>query len=449
MKTKEPDTISIIGSGLSGSLLAIYLARIGFRVNIYEARPDMRITGIRGGRSINMALSDRGIHSLEEAGILEEVLAKAIPMKGRIIHTGGGVTTLQPYCGRAGHHINSISRGGLNITLMNHAEKYGNVRFYFNHRCTGMDFDTGEVRFQNSVTGSVMAISAGTVIATDGAGSAVRKDMLTQGRFNYSQKFLDHGYKELEIPPAANGSFRMDKNGLHIWPKGYFMLIALPNYEGSFTCTLFLPFEGEICWASLDSEIKVKTFFSEQFPDALEMMPSLAEDFFQNPVGFMATVKCFPWHVKGKALLLGDAAHAVVPFYGQGMNCAFEDCSVLSRCIEKYGTDWNKVFCGYEQLRKVNTDAIADLAEENFIEMRDRVTDPLFAMKRKLEMMLEEKYADYKSKYSLVTFSKEVPYSVAMERGRRQDELLLKICANIKDVSTFNIDEIMRKIKAL
>jgi kynurenine 3-monooxygenase len=460
------EKVIIIGAGLSGSLLAIYLAKRGIQTDIYEARPDMRTVEMSAGRSINLALSNRGIAALREVGLDEYMLAEAVPMYGRMIHDIQGRTKLLPYSGRQGEYINSVSRAGLNIALMNEAEKYDGVKFYFNEG--GVDFDskTGETKLKSG-----KIVKADTTIGTDGAGSVIRNSMFHQiPRFNFSQKWLEHGYKELHIPPAENGGFRMEKNALHIWARHSFMMIALPNFDGSFTCTLFLAHTGENSFEQIlfpretrqthkenpkseirnpKSENAVLFFFQTHFPDAIPLMPTLVEDFFANPVGNLGTIKCFPLHVSGKSLLIGDSAHAVVPFYGQGMNCSFEDCRVLNLLIEKHGPDWETVFEEYGRLRKDNTDAIADMAEENFYEMRDAVADPVFQRKRELETKLEQTFPDYFSKYSMVTFREDLPYSLAKEKGNAQDKLLMEICADIDDISKLDLNEVMKKVNEI
>jgi len=466
--------VSIIGAGLAGSLLAIYLARRGMTVDVYEARGDMRNEQVAAGRSINLALSDRGIAALREVGMDEYMLAEAIPMNGRMIHSPASETKLLPYSGRKGEYINSISRGGLNIALMNEADKYDNVRFHFNERCVDFDCGTAEAKFSSGKT-----VISDTVIATDGAGSAVRNAMLHGGveRFDFSQDWLEHGYKELHIPPMERrhlagedrANFAIEPNALHIWPRHKFMMIGLPNFDGSFTCTLFLahsgshPYEGGVDAASADGvvlsgepsfdrltdEAAVLDFFNREFRDAVPLMPTLIEDFFHNPTGNLGTIKCFPWNAGGKALLLGDSAHAVVPFYGQGMNCAFEDVRVLDSLIDEMGTDWEAVFTEYGRLRKPNTDAIADMAEENFYEMRDATANPVFQRKRELETKLEQTYPDYFSKYSMVTFREDLPYAVAKEKGNAQDALLMKICAETPDSSAIELPDVMAKIRSL
>jgi kynurenine 3-monooxygenase len=470
--------VIIIGAGLSGSLLAIYLAKRGIESEIYEARGDMREEEMSAGRSINLALSNRGIAALKEVGMDEYMLAEAVPMFGRMIHATDGQMKLLPYSGRSGEYINSISRAGLNIALITEAEKYDGVEFFFNEKCVDFDCVSGEAEFESG------AIAKGdTVIATDGAGSKVRNAMLHGGvsRFNFSQSWLEHGYKELHIPPADSASdlffpvrtgsgsdllnpafltaeiqqvatasrSDMEKNALHIWARGSFMMIALPNFDGSFTCTLFLAHKGENSFEQLTDEKSLLDFFQTNFPDAISLMPTLVEDFFANPTGNLGTIKCFPWNVGGKALLLGDSAHAIVPFYGQGMNASFEDCRILNELIETHGTDWETVFDEFTTARKPNADAIAQMAEENFYEMRDAVADPVFQRKRELETKLEQTFPDYFSKYSMVTFREDLPYTVARDKGNAQDKLLMEICANVENVGELDLDYVKTKVNLL
>jgi kynurenine 3-monooxygenase len=470
--------VIIVGAGLAGSLLSIYLARRGMQVDVYEARGDMRNEEVAAGRSINLALSDRGIAALRGVGMDEYMLAEAVPMYGRMIHSLSGETKLLPYSGRQGEYINSVSRSGLNIALINEAEKHPGINFIFTERCADFDVASGEVTFTSGRTAR-----GDTVIATDGAGSAVRQSMERRmPAFESSSVFLEHGYKELHIPPGPNGEFLLEKNALHIWPRHQFMMIALPNSDGSFTCTLFLARKSEpgavatgavisgseergatspvaiapgtdssrhAAFDQLNRPEDVLDFFSREFPDALELMPTLVEDFFDNPTGELGTLKCWPWNVEGKALLLGDAAHAVVPFYGQGMNCAFEDVRVLDSLIDEHGASWGHIYEEYGQLRKINTDAIADMAEENFYEMRDRVADPVFQRKRELETKLEQKYPDYFSKYSMVTFREDLPYSSAKAKGNEQDRLLMGICARVEDVNALDLETVMDQVRSL
>lgn len=445
--------VVIIGAGLAGSLLAIYLAKRKIAVDVYEARGDMRLEEIAAGRSINLALSDRGIAGLREVGMDEYMLAEAVPMYGRMIHSVSGETKLLKYSGREGEYINSVSRAGLNIALINEAEKYDNVKFHFNERCIGFDCLSGEAKFKSGKTAK-----GDTVIASDGAGSAVRISMLQGGveRFDLSQKWLAHGYKELHIPPSADGGFLLEKNALHIWPRHQFMMIALPNFDGSFTCTLFLAHKSaENAFDQLTTGEAVTAFFTREFPDALELMPTLVEDFFHNPTGNLGTIKCSPWNVGRKALLLGDAAHAMVPFYGQGMNCAFEDVRVLDSLLSDRAAssggqfDWKEIFEEFGESRKINADAICDMAEENFYEMRDATADPIFQRKRELETKLEHTFPDYFSKYSMVTFREDLPYSVANGRGNAQDKLLMQICADAQNVDELNLDDVMQKVREI
>ena len=443
--------VIIVGAGLSGSLLGIYLAKRGLEVEVYESRADMRKTEVAAGRSINLALSDRGIAALREIGMDEYMLAEAVPMRGRMIHAIDGGTKLLPYSGRQGEYINSISRSGLNIALINEAEKRGGVKFRFNQKCVRFDANTGGALFENVRAGGRKTVRGDALIATDGAGSVVRKAMLDGGvpRFNFAQSWLEHGYKELHIPPGEDGNFQLEKNALHIWARHQFMMIALPNFDGSFTCTLFLAHTGENSFEELTDEKSLLQFFETNFPDAIPLMPTLVEDFFANPIGNLGTIKCFPWNVGGKALLLGDSAHAIVPFYGQGMNASFEDCRVLNDLIEKRGANWETVFDEFTKARKPNADAIAEMAEENFYEMRDAVADPIFVRKRELETKLEQTFPDYFSKYSMVTFREDLPYSVAKQKGNTQDELLMEICADVKNAEEIDLNEVMEKVKIL
>jgi len=432
MLRNTSNKITLIGAGPAGSLLAIYLAQRDFHVEIYERRPDMRKTPISAGRSINLAISTRGIHALREAGVLDAIMKIAVPMKGRMMHAITGELTFQRYGKDDTEVIYAVLRSELSMALMNEAEKHPNVKIHFNERCTGMDFKTGEIELQDDdIIGPTQKVPTAVVIGTDGSASAIRMDMLKSGLFNFSQQYLEHGYKELTIPAGANGEYKIEKNALHIWPRKTYMLIALPNIDGSFACIFFFPFAGEPSFASLGSEEKVLDFFAAQFPDVVPLMPNLLENYFSNPIGAMVTIKCAPWHIDDKALLLGDAAHAIVPFFGQGVNCAFESCAYLAECIDKHENDWSKVFTEFENLRKVNTDAIAELALENFIEMRDHVADPKFLFKKKVEQALQQKYpALFIPKYSMVTFHR-LPYSTALSRGKIQDRILAELCGTI------------------
>lgn len=445
---KKNEKILIIGAGLCGSLLALRLAQRGYQIELREERKDLRKHDISAGKSINLAFSDRGIKALKMAGVVEKVFPLCIPMHGRMIHSIYGETFMSNYSGRADEYINSVSRGELNALLLNEVEQFENVDLIFDSPCKAVDLETNTATFENSITGITEDVSAAIIFGADGAGSILRKELFLQRKllFSYSQQFLDHGYKELTIPPTKEGGFRTLKNALHIWPRGKYMLIALPNLDGSFTVTLFLPHSGtDYSFEALNSKEKVTSFFAEQFADAVKMMPELAEDYFNNPVGNLGTIKCNPWNYKGKTLILGDAAHAVVPFYGQGMNASFEDVYVLDQYIEKYPGDWATIFTEYEKERKKDADAIGDLAVENFYEMRDHVANPVFQEKRKIELELEKQF-DYHSKYSMVTFNEKMPYSEAKKIGNAQDKALLNLIVDGK-IEGLSLDEIHKKVK--
>jgi kynurenine 3-monooxygenase len=419
--------VTLIGAGLNGPLLGILLKRRGIEVEIYERRPDMRQTRVNAGRSINLALSTRGIHALQQADLWDQMYDIVIAMKGRMMHSTAGDLTFQPYGKNAAEVIHSISRAELNMALMNAAEEQG-AKIHFHERCIGFDMKTGEIRLRNEETGEELVRGGGVVIACDGANSAVRSEMLKLNRFNFSQQHLDYGYKELTIPAGANGEHLLDKGALHIWPRGNHMLIALPNIDGTFACILFLPFDGAESFASLSTPAEAVHFFEQRFPDAARLMPQLESNYASNPTGSMATIKCFPWRTRDTSLLLGDAAHAIVPFFGQGINCGFEDCTSLVKLVDRHGFDWERVFSEFESERKVNTDAIAEMAIENFTEMRDRVADPRFLFKKKAELALEERFPNlFVPKYSMVTFHR-IPYSVALARGVVQDKILAELC---------------------
>lgn len=415
----------IIGAGLVGSLHAVYLAKRGVKVEMYERRPDMRTVDISAGRSINLAISHRGLKALDRVGLKEKVLEMVIPMPGRMVHDVEGNTNFQPY-GKEGQHINSVSRGGLNALLMDEAEKAG-VEIQFNKRCINFNLDEGKATFRDEVSGKVTEVTADHIYGTDGAFSEVRHAMMMTDRFNYSQTYLQHGYKELSIPAAEDGGFRIEKNALHIWPRGGYMLIALPNLDGSFTVTLFLAFEGKYAFENLHTEQQVLDFFNEVFPDVVPHMPTLVEDFFANPTASLCTVRCFPWRYKDKALIFGDASHAIVPFYGQGMVSGFEDCHVFDQLADEHWNDKELLFDKFQESRKPDADAITDLALRNFIEMRDLVADPKFLLRKQIEKKLSAKHPDkWVPLYEMVTFS-ELRYSEALARGKEQDKIMEQI----------------------
>lgn len=425
------ERIAIIGAGLVGSLQAIFMAKKGYKVDVYERRPDMRKAKISAGRSINLALSNRGWKALETAGIKHEVDKIAIPMYGRMMHDEKGELTYQAY-GKEGEAIYSVSRGGLNKLLMEQAESFENVDFHFNLSCQDVKLDSNELIFKSN-EGEIVSATPDRIFATDGAFSAIRSKLMKTDRFNYNQFYLDHGYKELYIPPAKDGSYLIDKNALHIWPRGNYMLIALANEDGSFTCTLFFPFDGEKSFNSLKTQDEVAEFFESIFPDTIEIMPTLVEDYFNNPTSSLVTVRCSPWNHQDRILLMGDASHAIVPFYGQGMNSGFEDCSVFDDIFESNQRDWATAFSEFSDKRKADADAISELAIQNFTEMRDLVADPDFLLRKKIEKKIYDKYPNkWMPQYSQVTFS-HIPYSEALSEGNRQREIMDKVMA-IKDI---------------
>jgi len=420
-----PERFILVGSGLAGGLLAAYLGRRGYEVELFERRPDPRAGNFVGGRSINLALSTRGIHALEQLGLADEVLRHAIPMRGRMIHDKSGELHFAPYDVDPNKCINSIGRAALNTTVIEAAQRYPNVQVRFNHRCTGVDVQSATAELVDTATDSTISARADAVIGVDGAYSAVRESMQkTLPGFQYDESYLAHGYKELTIPPASDGSWRLEKNALHIWPRKSFMMIALPNPDGSFTCTLFWQFEGAQSFATTTTDEQITTFFEDQFPDAVRLMPALLEDFHQNPTGKLVTIRCAPWTYEDKVALVGDAAHAVVPFYGQGMNAAFEDCVVLDDCLSRYQRDRRRAFEEYFAARKPNADALADLAIQNFVEMRDKTASRVFRTKKKLDHMLEAGLPKiYLPLYTMVTFTR-IPYAKAARRARFQDGIV-------------------------
>ena len=426
----------LIGSGLAGGLLAAYLGRRGYDVDLYERRADPREGNIVGGRSINLALSTRGIYALEQLGIADEVLRHAIPMRGRMIHDKSGALHFSPYDRDPNKFINSIGRAALNTTVIEAAQRYPNVRVYFNHRCTDVDLDSATANLvppsvevslsaANPQPQTIIQAQGDAVIGVDGAFSAVRHSMQKKiAGFEYDESYLAHGYKELTIPPAPDGSWRMEKEALHIWPRKSFMMIALPNPDGSFTCTLFWEFEGPRSFATTKTDDEICRFFDEEFPDAVPLMPSLLDDFKTNPTGSLVTIRCAPWFYKSKVALVGDAAHAVVPFYGQGMNAAFEDCVVLDECLAEFPEDRQRAFAEYFARRKKNADALADLAVQNFIEMRDKTASQTFRAKKKLDHLLEGLLPGiYLPLYTMVTFTR-IPYSTAARRACLQNRIV-------------------------
>ncbi|MDQ3115052.1 MAG: FAD-dependent monooxygenase [Verrucomicrobiota bacterium] len=415
---------ALIGSGLAGGLLAGYLGRRGHEIDLFERRADPRAGNTVGGRSINLALSTRGIHALQELGIADEVLRHAIPMRGRMIHDKTGDLHFSPYDRDPAKHINSIGRDVLNTVVIETAQRYPSVQVKFNHRCLDVDLDAPAAQIVDAATNEIVTARADAILGVDGAFSVVRGALQRQNRFEYSQSYLAHGYKELTIPPASDGSWRMEKNALHIWPRKSFMMIALPNPDGSFTCTLFWEFEGPRSFATVQTNDEIRRFFEEEFPDAVPLMPDLLADYHANPTGSLVTIRCAPWHYQDKVALVGDAAHAVVPFYGQGMNAAFEDCFVFDQCLAEFPNDRKRAFAEYFARRKDNADALADLAVHNFFEMRDKTASRAFRAKKKLDHTLEGLLPGlYLPLYTMVSFT-IIPYAEAQRRARRQDTLV-------------------------
>jgi kynurenine 3-monooxygenase len=413
-----PDEVAIVGAGLAGCLLATLLGRHGVPVTVYERRPDPRVTGAERGRSINLAVSARGLAALDRVGLQEQALTRALPMHGRMVHPVEGRQSFRPYSADGQRAINSISRAELNHTLLDTAEATGGVTLRFEHRLTEVDLDKGRLRFETP-TGPAEEAAA-VVLASDGSYSAARRAVTFRQGFDFSQDYLEHGYRELTIP-AVDGDFALDPDALHIWPRGSSMMIALPNLDRSFTCTLFWP-KADLDALRSDSEIV--DFFGTHYPDVVDLMPTLADDFRHNPVGLLVTVRCWPWVHHGDAAtlaLVGDAAHAIVPFFGQGANCAFEDCIEIDDCLTETSGDWTAALARYEQRRKANCDTIAELALDNFVEMRDRVNSPVFRAKTAAQHWLERRLPGrYVSRYELVSFT-TIPYAEIPARMRRQN----------------------------
>ncbi len=437
--------ILIIGAGLCGSLLAVRLGQRGYQVTLVEKRPDLRKVEQDAGRSINLAFSDRGMKAMRMVGLQDEVKKLCLPMLGRMIHDTKGNKFLSLYSGRKDKYINSISRPGLNMLLLNTAEKLPNVNMIFNQSCRSVDLENTTAVFKDYNTKEEITYSADLIFGTDGAGSVMRNNMFVNKslRLSFSIDWLSHSYKELTIPASENGGFKTDNNALHIWPRGENMLIALPNLDGSFTVTLFLAHEtGADNFKKLNTADKVNDYFEREFPDAKVLMPNLTEEFFENPTGHLGTVKCYPWNAYGNTLIMGDAAHAIVPFYGQGMIASFEDVVVLDTYIEKYEGNWETIFSEYQKERKKDTDAIADLAIDNFYEMKEHTASALFQKKRKLEIAFETELPEkYCSKYSLVTFNENIPYSEAMKKGRAQDKAILNLLDDGELDDTMSLEE--------
>ncbi len=469
--------VTIVGAGLVGSLLAILLAKRGLSITVYDKRPDMRRTDISAGKSINLALAERGIAALKKAGVFESVETQLVPMRGRMLHQPDGQVEFQPYGWRPEEQIYSVSRGGLNKLLMTAAEQCANVRIEFELPCETVDFEDKTLALGEGKKPEVIRYEK--LIGADGAGSAVRAAISAATSGEDRTEFLDHGYKELSIPAGEGGAFQIQREALHIWPRGGFMLIALPNSDGSFTLTLFLPNESEpghaqkrgltlsgqgqftgesTCppkgqtpfmtmpsFAALQNDQDVANFFEQQFPDAVRLLPNLSEEFRSNPTGILGTVRCWPWTHGPDVLLIGDAAHAIVPFHGQGMNCGFEDCAALIDQLDQCN-DWGLAVEQFAKRRKPNADAIAQMALENYITMRDSVRDPKFQLRKQLEFELERRFPDrFIPRYSMVMFH-HMPYSEALQRGQVQDELLKTLMADANDLNDVDFERAARMV---
>lgn len=447
---KDGKNILIVGAGLCGSYLALRMAQKGYKIQLIEKRPDLRTTTLPAGRSINLALSNRGLKAMKMAGIEDQVRELLIPMHGRMIHEANNNNFLSPYSGLEDEFINSVPRTGLNALLLEEAEKIDGVEIHFNMECISADIENASATFKNTKSGEEIEKSGDVLIGTDGAGSVIRKSFIDKNGFlfNFSQQFLSHGYKELYIPPGENNSYLMEKNALHIWPRGENMIIALPNLDGSFTVTLFLAHKGEKDnFEKLQTHDAMKAYFDQNYPDAVKLMPNLDEIFFKNPTNSLGTIKCSPWNYKGKSLIMGDAAHAMVPFYGQGMNASFEDVVVFDQVLNEGLNSWEEIFSTFSTRRKPDADAICDLSLDNFEEMKADTASPLFQQKRKIETAIEKKYPEkYSAKYRLVTFQENIGYHEAMTRGRAQDKAFLKLIKEKEITENTPLEESLEKV---
>ncbi len=447
MNNGEKGQVVIIGAGLVGSLLSIYLTRRGFEVAVYERLPDLRGSRQAAGRSINLVMTSRGIQALRDVGLEQKAEELIVPVTGRMLHSLDGELTYQPY-GRDESECNhSISRGGLNRLLVCEAESHG-VRFHFDKRMIGGSLETGRVSFADEAGGDPLEVQASVVLGADGAGSAVRQILKQMEGYEESIELLSHGYKELLMPAGPGGSFRIEKNALHIWPRGDLMMMALPNLDGSFTVTLYLPQRGPAGFARLNSPARIEALFEQQFPDSMPLIPDLAQSFLAGPTGELGTVRCHPWHYRDSVSLIGDAAHAIVPFFGQGMNCGFEDCTVLDALLEEHGEgNWGAVLSEFDESRKPHADAIAEMALENFVEMRDRVGDPRFRLRKTVEHRLEREWPrEYRSRYSMVMYG-SVPYRTAQQAGVIQSEILDRLCDGLQVPDDLDVPRARRLIR--
>ncbi len=441
------NSANIVGAGLTGPLMALLFAQRGIDVDVYERSADPRLNLQTAGRSINLALAERGISALRRAGVYDAIEPLLIPMRGRLLHGMDGTQTFVPY-GQKNEAIYSVSRAALNQLLIEKAAAVPQVSLYFEHRCAAASFSSRELHMVGPGN-ETKALPMQHVIGADGAGSVLRNAMVRELGIASSEMILEHGYKELTITATRDGRHALDANALHLWPRGGFMLIALPNLDGSFTATLFLAREGEPGFSMLDNEVQLKAFFREQFPDVLPLMPDLCTEFFEHPMGIMGTIRCQQWSVADQLLLIGDAAHAIVPFHGQGMNCAFEDCAILSAALEQ-SDDWQQLFTEFERGRRADTEAIADMALENYLEMRDTVRDPRFQLQKQISLELERRHPRrFVPRYSMVMFHAEISYATAYERGRIQQRLLDELTINMQGLSEIDWNYAASRINEL
>lgn len=446
MKVGQTGKITIAGAGLAGSLLAVLLARKGFRVEVFERNPDPRLAGSLGGRSINLALAERGRYALRRAGLMDDVDRYTIAMRGRMMHALDGTQTFQPYGKDESEVIWSTHRARLNLGMLEAADRRERVKLFFRHRLHAINWESRQLLCTDPEGDETHEHEFEILIGTDGAGSAVRHAMSRVTDLGVSEELLDHGYKELNIPPGDDGDFQLDPHALHIWPRGGFMLIALPNADRSFTLTLFLANEGSPGFSELMEWPSQKAFMNEYFPDAVPLIADMQRDFRENPVGLLGTIRCRQWHLDDRALLMGDAAHAVVPFHGQGMNAAFEDCAAFMDCIEDPDREWQQVFADFQQRRVANANAIADMALENYRIMRESVRNPRFLLRKALEHELERRHpGQFVARYSMVMFHR-IPYAEAYRRGQVQDEILERLLDGIDTIEEVDYREAGRLI---
>jgi len=435
------ERINIIGAGQCGTLVAIMLARHGYEVEVYERFHDPRVEDAEAGRSINLALAARGLNALEKVGIDKLIEPLLVPMRGRMVHRQDGSTEFLRYGQASDEEIYSITRLGLNQVLLGAADKIDNLNLNFEQNAIGYDAPDRTVHVRDERDGSLYQIEADPLFAADGAGSNIRRSFDGTGTFGGVENMLSHGYKELSIPAGPDGHYQLDPNALHIWPRGGFMLIALPNPGGDFTLTLFLPNEGPGSFAELRDSASVVAFFETHFPDAAALIPNLVDDMLNHPLGVLGTVRCRHWHDRGNVLLLGDAAHAIVPFHGQGMNLAFEDCVLLDHIVTELGSDWSNVFARFEAEQLANANAIADMALDNYVEMRDTVRDPKFALRKELAFELERRLPErFIPRYSMVMFHEDIPYLTAQRRGEVQKALLEEFTASAATLADVDIE---------